>query len=741
MRKRTVAALSSFFVLALAGFAVTPQFWEDFTQEDLLKGTLTQVSLSADGKLYLARAYDLVFDTEQPYIFSLVRDKAGNVYAGTGHQGKVFKIDPAGNGSLYYQSKEIDIFSLALDAMGTLYVGSSPDGKVYKVTAANQAAEFCNPEEKYIWALHFDDAGNLFVATGGRGIIYKVDASGKKSVFYDADDSHIVSLISDGKGGLYAGTSPMGQVLRIDAKGKAFTLLDSSAEEIRSLAVDRFGTLYAVAVSAKGTQVGSPPRAELIVPTSGPLPLATIQALSSVGDKPGEAKSVVSAPGGQKDATGAASSITAIAQDGTAETVFTSATQTVYDILLQKDGSLLASTGGHGRLLSIDSSKQVTVITDSPEEQITRLAAAGDSIFSAGSNQGKIYKLQSQQARSGSYESQVMDAKVVSAWGRIRWTLSNPAGGNVQMSSRSGNTEKPGDTWSDWSTAKSGEQITNPKARYFQWRAEFARGSGAGAEGLSGDVLERVQIAYLQQNIRPQVTSISLLPSGVGMQKTPVIPSGTVTVTATSGNSTAINSPRERGKDRQALPPRQVLAPGAQAFSWKASDDNEDTLEYSVFFKGEGESDWKLLEKDLPDTFYTIEGGALPDGAYTVKIVASDAPSNPQGQSLIGELVSRTFVINNRTPAVEITNHGIDGRRVVVQFTATVQTGRIASAEFSVDGGAWQLVFPSDGISDSPVEQYGVTTQALSAGEHVLGLRAADITGNTGTAKLVVKIQ
>ena len=149
--------------------AVTPQFWENFTQEDLLKGTLTRVSLSSDGKLFLAPGYEMVYDSGEPYIFSMVRDKAGNVYLGPGTKERFSRLISKGNGTLYYQTKELDIFALALDASDTLYVGSSPDGKVYKVTGPNQATEFCAPEEKYIWSLVFDDAGNLYVGTGGRG--------------------------------------------------------------------------------------------------------------------------------------------------------------------------------------------------------------------------------------------------------------------------------------------------------------------------------------------------------------------------------------------------------------------------------------------------------------------------------------------------------------------------------------------------------------------------------------------
>ncbi len=722
--------------------AVTPQFWENFTQDELLKGTLTRVSLSWDGKLSLAPAYDLVYDTGQPFIFSMVRDKAGSLYLGTGHEGKVFKVDPQGKGSLYFQAKELDIFALALDSADTLYVGTSPEGKVYKVTAANQATEFCNPEDKYIWSMVFDDAGNLYIGTGARGILYKVDRSGKKTSLYNSADSHIVSLARESNGNLLAGTSPGGRVMEITPQGKAFTLLDTPMEEVRSLFVDRFGTIYAVAASPKKTAGETALKIEPTPGGGGAMPIATIQALSALADRSKDLKPSVSAPGGERDSAGAKSAVFAITKDGGVETVYTTKEQLVFDAIVRGDQAVLAATGGKGRLLSIDAAKQVTVLSDSPEEQMTRLVSAGDTIYAAGSNQGKVYKLQPQWAQNGTYESRVLDAKTVASWGKVFWRFTGAGGGSVEISTRSGNTEKPDNSWSDWSPAyitAAGQPVTSPRARYLQWKANFKRGANPGP-GSSADALERVQIAYLQQNIRPQVVNVSVLPYGVALLKTPSISTGNLILPPATSEGPALNSPRERGRERMPLPPRQMLQPGAQSFTWKATDDNDDVLEYSLYFRGEGESEWKMLEKKLSDAFYTLDGSSLPDGIYTLKVVVSDEPSNPFGKFLIGELISKPFVIGNSTPVVEVSDHKILGKRVEIQFRTRVPTGRIASGEFSIDGGEWYLLFPKDGIADSEQEDFQVTTPEIASGEHIIGLRATDGNGNTGTAKLIVKI-
>jgi hypothetical protein len=732
MRVRGLLVAVVPMLLSLILFAVTPQFWENFSQDDLLKGTLTRVSLGTDGRLSLAPAFDLVYDTTQPYVFSMVRDKAGNTYVGTGPEGKVVKIDAQGKASAYYQAKELDIFALALDSQDVLYVGSSPDGKVYKVTAANQATEYCNPDEKYIWSMLFDETGNLYIGTGAKGVVYRVDRSGKKSTFFDGDDTHIVSLARSSSGSIIAGTSPGGLVIEINTQGKAFTLLDSSMEEIRSLSVDRFGTIIASATSAKA--VSGSTKAEGGESVTPALPIVSVQVLTAQVDRSRDTRSSVTAPGSDKDSTGARSAVYAIAKDGGTETLYSSRDLIVYDAVPRADGSVLIATGGKSRLLLVDPAKQVTVVTDAPDEQLTRLLPAGEAVLVAASNQGRVYRLGTQSAQNGTYESRVLDAKTVATWGKVSWRVAGNAA-NVELSTRSGNTDKPDNTWSDWSPSyitAAGQAVTSPRGRYLQWRASFKRGTG------TADQLERVQLAYLQQNVRPQVVSISLLPYGVALQKPIPLAPGTVPFGTSDGP--AMNSPRDRGRDRQPQSPRQLIQPGAQSFTWKATDDNDDALEYSLFFKGEGDAEWKLLEKNLTDSFFTLDAATLPDGIYTLKVVASDGPSNPVGRSLIGELISRPFVVSNATPMLEVAGSKVSGRKADVQFRARVGTGRIASAEFSVDGGEWFLIFPTDGIADSAQEEYQFQTPEMAVGEHVVGLRASDGNGVTGTARVVVRI-
>jgi hypothetical protein len=77
---------------------------------------------------------------------------------------------------------------------------------------------------------------------------------------------------------------------------------------------------------------------------------------------------------------------------------------------------------------------------------------------------------------------------------------------------------------------------------------------------------------------------------------------------------------------------------------------------------------------------------------------------------------------------------------VEVTYRARSAATRLYSAEFSIDGGAWSLLFPKDGITDSKEEEFVLLTQEMTSGEHLLGLRVTDTAGNVGAQKVVVKI-
>jgi hypothetical protein len=673
-----------------------------------------------------------VFNTQQTYIWSSAVDNQGNVFLGTGHDGKTYKITAAGAGTLLYDAAELDVTALAIGPGGIVFAGTSPDGKVYRITADGKAEVYFDPGDKYIWSLAVMPDGSLAVGTGDSGKLYRVRAAGanpESSVLVSTNQTHVISLAVTPQGDLIAGTDSGGLVLRVSPEGKTFALFDTQLREIHALAPAADGSIYALALSdaAASARAPSTPAVAPVQPTEGATPstTVTITAIDESGapiqTQPGPTRS-------RSDVSNARSAVFRILPDGATDVVWSSPTVTAFSIApgLQP-GSVLIGTADKGRIYSVTNDGRDNLLLQSPEGQISSLFVRNNQVFAASSNQGKLFRFGNELVNEGTFESPVRDAKLTASWGRIWWR----GGGTVEVQTRTGNGERPDATWSDWSAVyrnPEGNQISSPRARFIQWRATV-RASGSQS---APSWVEDVSVAYLPRNVAPEVLSISVLPIGVGLQQ--IVPVTVDPNVESSGLDPSLFGPVAQ------VPPRRFYQRGARSFQWQAEDRNSDTLEYAIYYRALNEQTFRLLKDKLRDNFYTIDGATLADGRYVIKVIASDAPDNPPGQKLTGERLSEPVDIDNTPPVVKTTGEpqiARDGVRVV--FSVDDATGKVKKADASLDGGAWVPVFPEDGIADSGHEVYMVEFGQLGPGEHTISLRSFDSSGNAGTLSVTIK--
>ena len=721
-------------LLVLAAFigvrAGQPGLWETSGRAELLKGDARGVSISDTGVVMLAPRLTEVFNTQQTYVWSSAIDSQGNVFLGTGHDGKTFKIAPNGSGALLYDATELDVTALAIGRDGVVFAGTSPDGKVYRIAADGKAEVYFDPADKYIWSLAVMSDGSLAVGTGDSGKLYRVrtaNAAPDASLLVNTNQTHVISLAVTSQGDLIAGTDSGGLVLRVSPEGKTFALFDTQLREIHALAPAADGSIYALALSdaASASRGSTNP-----VVTTGQSPeggtpstSVTITAIDESGiplQQPTPTRS-------RSDVSSARSAVFRILPDGATDVVWSSPTVTAFAIApgLQA-GSVLIGTADKGRIYSVTNDGRDTLLLQSPEGQISSLFVKNNQVYAASSNQGKLFRFGNELVGEGTYESPVRDAKLTAAWGRIWWR----GGGAVEVQTRTGNGERPDATWSDWSSAyrdPEGNQITSPRARFIQWRATVRS-----AASSTPAWIEDVSVAYLPRNVAPEVLSINVLPIGVGLQQM-----AQVTVdpnVESSGLDPSVFGPVA------PVPPRRFYQRGARSFQWQAEDRNSDTLEYAVYYRALNEQTFRLLKDKLRENFYTIDGAALADGRYVIKVIASDAPDNPPGQKLSGERLSEPVDIDNTPPVVKVVGQPQVTRDTVrVVFSVDDATGKIRKADASIDGAAWLPVFPDDGIADSGHEVYSVEFGALAPGEHTISLRSFDSSGNVGTLSITLK--
>ncbi len=719
-----------FFTLTSLTLADGTRTWEQSKFDDLIKGTTQGVAIDSKGGLELAPAFKAISTTPSTYIWSIVADREGVVYAAAGSPARVYRITPDGKSTVIFEPQELQVQALAIDGDGTIYAATNPDGKIYKLehrpvpsakgkssspekTAGSDSSwsssVHFDPETKYIWDLALDPAGNLYVATGDQGQIFRVTAKGEHSVFFKSEEAHIRVLALDGKGNLIAGSDGSGLIYRIAPNGEAFVLYSAPKKEITALAIDKDGNIYAAGVGEK--RAGAPTTvSSLSVTTTSSSGGTSTSSSNSTGSSTGTpAIPLPSSTGG--------SEIYRVAPDGSPTRIWSSREDLVYALTFDSRGKLLAGTGNRGHIFAITGEDQFVDLLKASASQVTAFAPApGGGLYASSSNLGKLFQLTATSSPEGSYESDVFDAHIFSRWGRVEFR----GAGNVELFARSGNVDNPDRNWSPWQKVEVQKEGTAPvpSARFVQWRAVLHAGDPAPR-------VDSVLLYYLPKNVAPDFEDVSVQP-------------------ATRYQPLPKSSASDSGSARYDAPPTPIHDRESIGVKWGVHDDNDDQMVYAVYYRGDGEARWLLLKDNLTDKFYSFDAALLPDGGYTVKVVASDAPSHSPGDALSSERESGRFEVDTTPPRIEGLAAAVEGGKIHISFRAVDSFSPIRRAEFSVDAADWQFVGPVDQLSDAKTESYDF--RAAVPGdpskpqlEHVVVVRAYDRYENMGAAKTVIR--
>ena len=266
--------------------------------------------------------------------------------------------------------------------------------------------------------------------------------------------------------------------------------------------------------------------------------------------------------------------------------------------------------------------------------------APGGGLYASTSNLGKIFLLSAAPDGDGSYESDVFDAHIFSKWGRAEFRGS----GNVELFARSGNVDNPDRNWSAWTKIDLSKDpaVTAPPARFVQWKVVLHPGNAAPR-------VESVTLNYLPKNVAPEFDDVTVTP-GVRYQAMP----RPASIGGGVGGETSqrFDAPLSPVHDRQSV-----------GVKWTVHDDNDDQLTYSVYYRGDGQTRWLLLKGNLSDKFYSFDASLLPDGGYTVKVIASDAPSHSPQEALSAEKESARFEVDTTPPQIVELKASVQGRR------------------------------------------------------------------------------
>ena len=649
--------------------------------------------------------------TTVPYLWAIAQNSKGALfYAGgapTGATTKVFERDVNGKSKVFAELTGLEIHALAVDSEDRVYAAVLPDAKIYRIDKDGKSQLFFDPKCKYIWSMVFDHAGDLFVATGDSGIIYKVTPDGKGTELVKTDEAHVRSMILDSSGNLIAGTEPRGLVLRITPQGQSFVLFQTAKREVTAVA-EHNGVIYAAAVGNKLASVS----------VSGPAPVLPTNPppISPAGASRPATRAPLAAPpvGSLSAAVTGGSDFYRIEKDGFAERIWESSSDLVYAIAFDSGGHPILGTGNNGMIYRIDSDELSTQVVDAPPTQVTAfLQSKNGVVYAATGNVGNLYSLGPELAKTGSLESEVLDANGFSRWGKAH-LMSILHNGSITMQTRSGNLNDPQHDWSPWTdvaTSELGGPIESPPGRFLQYRLTFERGSNGESPDLSA-----VDIPFLPKNTAPRVRQIELAP--FNYREAPSNPSLERSVMA-SGSPASISVPAVGQKKAPSLGVTLESAgaatlqysKGFATVRWSASDADNDSLLFKVEMKEKDGSVWRVLKDKLQDRYFAFDSSAFPDGRYVVRITASDAPSNTPDQALTSSLESDPFIIDNTPPEIADVKVGESGTQRTVSFTAKDALSWIDKAEYSVNGGEWVLLEPVNKVTDSQQLKFQLSVQ------------------------------
>ena len=710
------------------------RLWTVSRYDEMERGTADNVAIRSDGRLEAGPATSLLSTTGGSYVWAIATDAQGNAFAGQGgtaaNAAVVTKVTPDGKSTKIFEGKELGVQAVHLGPDNAIYAATSPDGKVYRLGATPGDAKvifdpsLTDEKPKYLWDIAAAN-GTLFVAAGAPAVVYRVPLNGgKPEIAFRTTDQHIRCLLLTRDGILWAGTDGGGVLYRLDTKipgAKPFAVYAAPKREITALAADPAGNIYAAAVGVKT------PGPSGFGPGLGPLPVTGAVGVTITFAQPGSANANTNTliPDG--------SDIYRIAPDGSPSKLLTLKDDVVYALAFA-NGNLMAATGNRGRIYRVDTAApgRFTDIAHLEAAQGMAFAVAPGGLLVGTSNSGKLFRLADTPAAKSTYTSEVFDAQSFAQWGRAELRTGSLAG----LSIRTGNVESPLMGWSDWTPISNTGDVKIPGGRYVQWRAELHPNAP----------IESVALNYLQKNIAPVVDDIAVQ-TGARVNANPVPPNNAVPI-AFAAPAAAASAP-VYPPDPGATPLLAIKDRTAVTIRWSAHDDNGDDLMFAVFYRGIGESNWRLLKDKISDRFLSFDSSFLPDGIYEMRVLASDAPVHTDAETLTAERISGPFLVDTTPPVPgPLTATLVPGppARIHATFDARDATSPIAHAEYSLDAGPWQYLEPVGQVSDSLAEHYDftapippATTPVADPREHLLAIRVYDRSENVVTAKTVVR--
>lgn len=649
--------------MALPALAVGTRRFSLEGGDDFKGGDLKGVAVDSSGRVRAGLNLGSTPVSEGSAIWSVLPQADGSWLLGTGNDGKLLRVEGA-KVSVAAETKQLVVTSLVEAWGGAVVLGTLPEGKVMKYERGKLSDLATLPSTEHVWQVAFDRKNNsVLAATGPEGRLYRISATGQSQVVFDAPEQHLMSVAVAADGTIYAGASDKAKLYKITGPNRATVLHDFGRTEVRSIAIGPKGEVYAVA-----------------------------NEIQSGGHAPSKATRDAATPTSKPPPTRGKGTLFRFSVDGAPEQLIDDKDELFVTVVVGDDGRPYVGTGNEGRVYTVDDSLTVTLVADTEERQVTALGFSGKSRFVAGSDPAVFHPVRGVGGADAVWTSKVLDAGLRAQFGRMTWRST----GTLELSTRSGNTKEPDDTWSAWSNPLAAPgKVSSPAARFLQVRARFNRDAAA--------VLSELSVPFVTDNLRATVTEVS------------------------SGTSSSFTG----GDVAKSGAPVTAKAETKVDLKWKVDNPDKDELRYRLHYRLVGTTTWFELTKPtekLTRENFSWDTADLPEGEYRVRVTASDELANPPDRVMRHQLESSVILVDNTPP--RIVGLRAQGRRVLGRAIDGV--GPIERIEISVAGSdEWFPFFPKDGIFDEQAEDFDADVSSITAsGPVLLSVRVYDRANN-----------
>lgn len=219
-------------------------------------------------KLDRGKVTDLVAIKGVEHIWAVAFDKKSNsVFAATGPEGKLYRVDQNGTAQVYFDAAEQHLMSVAVAPDGTVYAGASDKAKLYKITGPGRGSVMHDFARTEVRAISVSAKGEVYAIaneiqsgayapprrdrmapeaagptakppkTRGKGVLVRFEADGTPDILLDEKEEHFTSLTLGDDGKPYVGTGAEGRVYTVDDAHNSVLVADTEERMIGALSL------------------------------------------------------------------------------------------------------------------------------------------------------------------------------------------------------------------------------------------------------------------------------------------------------------------------------------------------------------------------------------------------------------------------------------------------------------------------------------------------------------------------